>query len=676
VGLKMKNLSIIARMYIGFGFLCSVVLILGGTNLMMLNSIKNKSKIMSEDAFSVQLSSSAISIATMRAGRKLLDVSSIQEIEEVNQESELTSKLFSNIKLNLVQLAEHSAIFGYAEKLSEPIGDIDSNTSTLMDLLFETRDIHLENLLVSNQIQKGLSDLLLTSSETKQTITELTRKQISKDIYVSELVTTILNRFTNIEFLVLNMINTTDPKSLKSIVETIRFNTQIFDEEILDLQLEVPKLSVISESQSNFISGLISDDGIVARYFAYRQNLNQIDINSKKVSDIMTDIEYSLSIITSYSEKKVSNASQELINKGDLSIQITLVFLLIAMLVTIFISHFLARLIKLPLKAIMSKVSSMAEGDYSSKIDTKFGFNGEFMQLANSINILISSMQTIICELRQSSSELLGVSDSNQLGIDSIREKLSLQNQELSNTSAAVIQMEAAIREVSSNMSHSLVLTNSVDKDVSRGQEIMTRSLSTVKILDEKMTESKQRIDSVANMASKIGSIVQVIEEVANKTNLLALNAAIEAARAGEHGRGFAVVADEVRGLASLTADSTEQIRLMISKLIEATNYAVSTMDISYKQLDVCSSLIRDVDSEMGTIIKSVASIRNTAEQINHSMGEQRNVAQELSKNINVISDVANENSSQIGSIAENGILLTNQSKKIKVMIGQFNFDP
>jgi methyl-accepting chemotaxis protein len=671
----MKNLSIIARMYIGFGFLCSVVLILGGTNLMMLKSIKNKSKIMSDDAFSVQLRSSTISTATLRAGRKLLNVSSIQKIEEVNQESERINKLFSNIKLDLVQLAEHSAIFGYAEKLSEPIGDIDSNTSMLMRLLVETKNIHLENLLVSNQIQKGLSDLLLTSSETKQTITELTRKQVSRDIYVSELVTTVLNRFTNIEFLVLNMINTTDSESLKKIVETMRFNTQIFDEEILDLQLEVPELSIISKSQSNFISGLISDDGIVARYFAYRQNLNQISLNSKKVSDIMTDIEYSLAIITSYSEKKVSNASQELIDKGDLSIQITLIFLLIAMLVTIFISHFLAKLIKLPLKVIMSKVSSMAEGDYGSHIDTRFGFNGEFMQLANSINMLISSMQKIMFELRQSSDELLGVSDSNQLGTDSIREKLSLQNQELSNTAAAVIQMEAATREVSANMSHSLALTNSVDKDVTRGQEIMTKNLSTVKILDEKMTESKQRINSVALMASKISSIVEVIEEVANKTNLLALNAAIEAARAGEHGRGFAVVADEVRSLASLTASSTEQIRLMISKLIEATDYAVSTMDISYKQLDVCSSLIRDADSEMGTIIKSVASIRDTAEQINNSMREQRNVAQELSKNINVISNVANENSSQIGSIAENGVLLTHQSKKINAMISQLSFD-
>jgi methyl-accepting chemotaxis protein len=330
-------------------------------------------------------------------------------------------------------------------------------------------------------------------------------------------------------------------------------------------------------------------------------------------------------------------------------------------------------MIKKPLERIIAKLQKMVNGDYSSPISDSF--TGEFGELASSLNVLIEAMRKIISDLVLAAQEMSQVSESNSSGTKVVEDRLSAQNTQLNCSATAITEMEAAIAQVSDNMSRSLELTNSVDIDVMKGQKMMSENLSTIGELDLRMEESKLNVNDVTKMTPEITSIIQVIENVASKTNLLALNAAIEAARAGEHGRGFAVVADEVRLLSSLTAESTEKIRNMIVRLNDATQSASQSMDDSYKQLGNCKLLIEQASSEMDTIRDNVSSIRDNSQQINDSLMEQKSTALEISKSVNEINMVSDENATHIAGIRQNSNLLNQQMSVIDCIVKQFTIE-
>ena len=184
-----------------------------------------------------------------------------------------------------------------------------------------------------------------------------------------------------------------------------------------------------------------------------------------------------------------------------------------------------------------------------------------------------------------------------------------------------------------------------------------------------------KQLKNLGKSSDQIGEIIQVINEIADQTNLLALNAAIEAARAGEHGRGFAVVADEVRKLAERTTGATNEITTMIQRIQEDTSGAVGAIEKGKKEVENGKELAGDAGHALSEIIANTDEVANLINQLAAASEQQNATSQQISSNVELINNVtqqATESTEQISRAAEN---LNKLTINLQTVVNQFKLD-
>jgi methyl-accepting chemotaxis protein len=335
------------------------------------------------------------------------------------------------------------------------------------------------------------------------------------------------------------------------------------------------------------------------------------------------------------------------------------------------LGKFIAHAIERPLSELRATVQAVEQSRDLTRT-ARVEQTDELGEMAAAFNRLLGIFREFVNRVNNASSEI-GTA-STQLSRISAETLHAIENEQAQTTqaAAAVTEMSAAAGEIASSVAQAAEVTVSADGMVQEGRDIVVQSAIAMRELAQEVTNATTAIHKLESSSGAIGSVLDVIRNIAEQTNLLALNAAIEAARAGEQGRGFAVVADEVRALAQRTQDSTREIRRMIEALQEDATLAVSAMEAGSSKTDNNVTQAERAHAALVSIATAMSTIRDNSVRIATAAEEQSAVSDEVARNLEMISTITQQTASGARETAQSSSTLESLSRNLSNYVNQF----
>ncbi|HCG7753552.1 TPA: methyl-accepting chemotaxis protein [Vibrio parahaemolyticus] len=301
----------------------------------------------------------------------------------------------------------------------------------------------------------------------------------------------------------------------------------------------------------------------------------------------------------------------------------------------------ISRSINVRVGSLLATIKNISESN-NMGLRSDLAGKDELFDISHHLNDLLEKLERLIHNTQEKSMQLTASTDNMHRELEGVMEQFHAQTDHTASMATAVQQMVATIGEISESTSVAVEGVHQAATNAEQGRSVVEMTVTNVGQLTGILSNSQQSIGSLNQHVDKIGSAVNIIQDIAEQTNLLALNAAIEAARAGEQGRGFAVVADEVRALASRTHQSTEEITRVVMDIQAQMSMVVSDIDQCNEQGQQTLSASEQLDASLQQIITDMHAIQGNSERIASAIEEQGIVMNQVSDSItelNVISE-------------------------------------
>jgi twitching motility protein PilJ len=306
---------------------------------------------------------------------------------------------------------------------------------------------------------------------------------------------------------------------------------------------------------------------------------------------------------------------------------------------------------------LLDEMGSLAEGDLTVKATVTEDMTGA---IADSINFAVEQLRSLVQTINDTSVQVASSAQETQATAMHLAEAAEHQAQQINTATSRINEIATSINQVSRNSAESADVAQRSVEIATKGAGVVRQTIVGMDSIRGQIQETSKRIKRLGESSQEIGSIVELINDISEQTNILALNAAIQAASAGEAGRGFAVVADEVQRLAERTSNATKRIEALVQTIQADTNEAVSSMEQTTSEVVAGARLAEDAGTALGEIETVSNTLAGLIRGISSAAQQQSAAATDITQTMTTIQSItaqtsqgANQTAESIGNLAQ-----------------------
>lgn len=306
---------------------------------------------------------------------------------------------------------------------------------------------------------------------------------------------------------------------------------------------------------------------------------------------------------------------------------------------------------------LLDEMADLADGDLTVRATVTESITGA---IADAVNYAIDALRNLVTNINETTVQVSSAAQETQTTAIHLAEASNQQAEQITEASAAINEMAVSIQQVSSSALESAGVARNSVNIATKGAGAVQNTMQGMDIIREQIQETSKRIKRLGESSQEIGDIVELINDIADQTNILALNAAIQAAMAGEAGRGFAVVADEVQRLAERSANATKQIEALVKTIQTDTNEAIISMEQSTTGVVSGARLAQDAGASLKEIENVSTHLADLIQNISQAARQQSSAAANISDTMNSIQQITtqtsvgtSETAASVGNLAD-----------------------
>ncbi|EGM77404.1 methyl-accepting chemotaxis protein [Rheinheimera sp. A13L] len=667
------KLTVALRIIGGFGVISLLLLVIGITSYMSLNSINASTTQVNEISIPALENSAVLQSEFVKMSKISLQAFYATEVKQVK---EFENQFGAEQVLYETAAKALQTVVSEEETLANSFKEVSAAYTDFTPISKKLFAELSKSLSLRDQIASQLSDVELNSDDSASLLLDFSdvRDVTRRFPEASKAATELETGLNTLVSVVVDLTRTTSATTAETISNEVTSRLEGVNQQMNAIRTEagatVDMVADLDEKVTAINELLAGDEGILglksqmlAASAEAQKLLAQAESHNKTALDGLNRL---LSRARTVAGEIQAGA------QSDVSGAITTIFLvvLISIGLAVGIAMVTVRSITVPLSKVNEILGVVASGDLTKRLDDKA--QDEFGDLARNCNQVITNLRQLIQGIISRSTQLAAASEQTSAITVETTAAIREQKSQVTQAATATTEMSSTSQGVMQSSNDALAEIKNADGEAERVKVISENNKQTILQLSKEVDQASTVINKLHKDSASIGSILDVIRGIAEQTNLLALNAAIEAARAGEQGRGFAVVADEVRSLASKTQASTQEIQAMIQVLQTGAHAAVEAMNKGKKQAENCVTQTEVAAQALESITNAVHLAHDMSEQISHAAKEQNQVSNEISHLLESIVTIAEQTASGAEQTSQSSHEVARLAEELRQSVDQF----
>ncbi len=667
------KLTVALRIIGGFGVISLLLLVIGITSYMSLNSINASTTQVNEISIPALENSAVLQSEFVKMSKVSLQAFYATEVKQVK---DLENQFVAEQALYDTAAKALQSVVSEEETLANSFKQVSASYTEFTPVSKKLFAELSKSLTLRDQIASQLSDVELNADDSASLLLDFSdvRDVNRRFPEASKAATELETGLNTLVSVVVDLTRTTSATTADTISNEVKSRLEGVTKQMNTIKTEagasVDMVADLDEKITAINDLLAGDEGILtlkaqmlAASAEAQKLLSQAETHNKTALDGLNQL---LSRARTVAGEIQSEA------QSDVSGAITTIFLvvLISIGLAVGIAMVTVRSITTPLSKVNEILGVVASGDLTKRLDDSA--QDEFGDLARNCNQVITNLRQLIQGIISRSTQLAAASEQTSAITVETTAAIREQKSQVTQAATATTEMSSTSQGVMQSSNDALAEIKNADGEAERVKVISENNKQTILQLSKEVDQASTVINKLHKDSASIGSILDVIRGIAEQTNLLALNAAIEAARAGEQGRGFAVVADEVRSLASKTQASTQEIQAMIQVLQTGAHAAVEAMNKGKKQAENCVTQTEVAAQALESITNAVHLAHDMSEQISHAAKEQNQVSNEISHLLESIVTIAEQTASGAEQTSQSSHEVARLAEELRQSVDQF----